>query len=128
MLEQKITIKNATAKEIYELLLDSEGHTDLISDKADVSDEDGYEFSTFSGYSTGRNKELIPNKAIEQTWRANNWLEGHYSTIRFEFEDSPQGCVINFTQKDLPDGSLSEFEAGWEDFYWHPLREYFGNV
>ena len=125
MIQQKITIPNATSKEIYDLLLDAKCHSELIGDKAYISDEEGAEFSTFGEYATGKNLRLQKDKVIEQTWRASDWPEGHFSKIRFELADSNDGAVITFTQKDLPDGTQEEFESGWDDFYWQPLMEYF---
>ena len=125
MLKQTITLKNATAKAVYEMLLSADQHSELIGDDADITDKFDAEFSTFGGYATGKNLTLVPNKVIEQTWRASDWPKGHYSTIRFEFTDTDDGLRIDFTQKDLPKGTQEEFESGWDDFYWEPLRRRF---
>lgn len=127
MIKQTIVLKNATAQEVYDLLLDSNGHAELIGDSAEITAKEGDEFSTFGGYSTGKNLTLVPGKSIEQTWRASDWPEGHYSTIRFEFSNTDEGVRIDFTQKDLPEGTQEEFESGWDDFYWQPLKKYFGD-
>ncbi len=125
MLTQTIFILHASAKEIYSVLLDSKLHTKLTGDKAVVDPREGGEFRTFGGYASGRTTRLVPNKLIEQTWRASDWSEGHYSKIKFEFKDVEGGCEIHFTQKNLPEGTEGEFESGWEDFYWSPLKKYF---
>ena len=125
MIEQTITVPNATAQDIYEALLSSEKHTKLIGDTAEISDRVDETFKTFSGYAEGKNVELIPGKKIVQTWRASDWPEDHYSTITFELEGSEEGAVINFTQIDIPEGRVEEYEAGWQNNYWSPMQEFF---
>lgn len=125
MITQTIIIPLASAKEIYDVLLDSKKHAKLTGDKAKINPKVGGEFSTFGDYATGKNIILIPNKMIKQTWRASEWPEGHYSTIKFELSDKEGGTEIKFTQSNLPECTEAEFETGWEDFYWSPLKKYF---
>ncbi len=125
MIDQTIVIVGASAAEIYDVLLDNSKHTVLTGDVSDINPQVGGTFSVFGGYATGKTMKLIPNELIEQTWRASDWSEGHYSTIRYELSDVEGGVQIHFTQRDLPAGTETEFEKGWNDFYWEPLREYF---
>lgn len=105
--------------------MDSKKHSELTSDKAQISTHEGGEFSVFDGYATGKIIKLIPGKLIEQTWRACYWPQGSYSNIRFEFSDTPNGAQIVFTQDNLPEGTQAEFESGWQDNYWKPLLDLF---
>lgn len=125
MLEQSIFIPHATAQAIYAILLDSQKHGELTGGKAAIDPKVGGAFTTYGGYATGRNTKLVPSKLIEQTWRASDWLENHYSKIRFSLEDVEGGAEIHFVQKDLPAGAEEEFRRGWQDFYWTPLKKYF---
>jgi activator of HSP90 ATPase len=125
MLEQHIVIPHTTAKAIYDVLLSSELHSALIDDEAVIEPKIGGKTSAFSGYATGEITKLVPGKEIAQTWRASDWTEGHYSHITFKFSDGADGAHITFIQTDLPHGTEAEFEDGWDDFYWQPLREYF---
>jgi activator of HSP90 ATPase len=125
MIEHKIVIPGATANAIYSLLLDSKKHSQLIGDKATIDPVVGGLFSAFSGYADGKTTKLIPNKLIEQIWRASDWEDDHYSTIRFELSDVEGGAQILFTQSNLPEGTEAEFEDGWQDNYWEPLLKYF---
>ncbi len=127
MIEHRLVIPNATTKNIYEALLSSEKHSSIIGDEAVVSDVVGDTFSTFSGYATGKNVELVPYSKLVQTWRASDWPEGHYSTIEFNLSDSDEGAVIHFTQTNMPEGTEDEFDAGWRDNYWSKLIDYFGS-
>jgi activator of HSP90 ATPase len=125
MINQEIIIQNATVKDIYEVLMNAEKHSLLINDIADIEDLEGTKFSTFGGYAEGENIELKPGKLIKQTWRASDWPENHYSIITFELSNVDGGAKIRFSQDKLPEGTQKEFEAGWADFYWEPLKKYF---
>jgi activator of HSP90 ATPase len=125
MIDQKVVIPNATAAQVYEVLMDSKLHGDLIGDTATIDPVEGGYFSTFSGYSDGQTLKLEPGKLIEQTWRASDWGDEQYSTIRFQFKDTKDGVEVHFTQDNLPEGSQAEFEAGWQDNYWTPLTNCF---
>ena len=125
MIDQTIIIPNTTAKQVYEALIDSKTHSQIIGDIATIDPVEGGYYSTFSGYSDGQTIKLVPGKSIVQTWRASDWPDDHYSTITFDLSDTPTGTEIHFTQVNLPKGSQAEFEAGWQDNYWKPMMEYF---
>ena len=124
---QKITVPGATAKAIYEALMDSKKHTEFTGDKAKISAKVGGAVSSFSGYAVGKNIELVPNKKIVQTWRVTDgsWPEGHDSEITFELKKAAKGAEIHFTHRGVPEGRVAEFKEGWKDFYWRPVKKYF---
>lgn len=125
MIDQTVTIPHSSAKEIYEILINSKKHSNLTGDKAEIDPKVGGHFSAFSGYATGRITKLIPHTLIEQTWRAHDWPKDIYSKIRFELTDVKDGSQIHFTQNGLPEGTKAEFESGWQDNYWTPLIKFF---
>ena len=125
MIKQTIIVPHATAREVYDVLMDSKKHSDLTGDVAKIDAKVGGIFTAFSGYADGKTTGLVPGKRIEQTWRAADWPAGHYSKIVFELKDVASGAEIRFTQTDLPSGTESEFVSGWEDNYWKPLKKYF---
>lgn len=125
MIDKKIKIANAKAKEIYQVLLDSDQHTELTGDKARITPHEGGAYETFDGYASGITKKLVPNTYIEQTWRASDWPDDQLSTITFALSDVDNGCEIHFTQTGIPKGRVEEYEQGWQDNYWHPLEQWF---
>ncbi len=125
MIDQTLVIAGASAQELYEALLDSAKHTEIIGDKAVIDPKVGGTFTAFSGYASGTFTELVANSRIAQTWRASDWPKGHYSNIVFDISNTPQGARVHFTQTNLPKGTEAEFEAGWEDNYWTKLQQYF---
>jgi activator of HSP90 ATPase len=117
-----VTIK-AKPHDVYEALMDSKKHTKFTGGKAVISREAGGKFSTFDGYAEGINLTLIPDKKIVQTWRADDWPEGHYSKATFDLEAVPGGTRITFTQTDVPEEFIEEISQGWKDYYWAPMKE-----
>lgn len=126
--KQKVTIAGASPKEIYEALMDSKMHTAITGGAAKISKKVGGAFSAYDGYAIGKNLELIEGKKIVQTWRPvdSTWPEDHDSEIIFELKKSVKGTEISFTHKNVPVERVDEFKKGWIDFYWQPLKVYFG--
>jgi activator of HSP90 ATPase len=110
---------------VYEALMDSQQHAAFTGGPAKISREVGGEFSTFDGYITGKNIELVPDKRIVQSWRAVDWDADVFSTVTFELTPVPEGTRLDFTHTDLPDGTEPEFTQGWIDNYWEPMKRYF---
>ncbi len=125
MIEQTILIPNATAKQIYDVLVDSGLHSTLINDEAIIDSKVGGGFITFGGYSSGVFTKLEAGKVIAHTWRTKEWPKDHYSNVVFQLSDTPDGAQIHFLQTNLPEYTEDEFMQGWQDNYWQPLQKYF---
>lgn len=125
VIQQTVTFK-ASPHEVYELLMDSAKHAAFSGESASISREEGGEISAYGGYITGTNLKLIPDREIVQSWRAVDWPEGYYSTVTFVLLPIPDGTRLNFTHVDVPDGTEDEFEQGWIDNYWEPMKRMLG--
>lgn len=126
-IKQKAIIP-ASPLEVYNALTDSKKHTAFTRAKAKVSTKEGGAYTAYDGYITGKNIKLVPGKKIVQTWRAVDgvWPEEHESEVTFDLKKHPKGTEISFTHKNVPASQVAEFTKGWKDFYWAPLKEYFG--
>jgi len=122
LIQQTVTFK-ASPHDVYELLMDSAKHAAFSGEAANISREMDGEFSAYGGYITGKNLELVPDRKIVQTWRAVDWPENHFSTVTFLLLPIPGGTSLNFTQSDVPDDTEAEFEQGWIDNYWTPMKK-----
>ncbi|MFH1523754.1 MAG: SRPBCC family protein [Chloroflexota bacterium] len=108
--------------EVYETLMDSKKHTAFSGSKARISRNFGGEIMAYDNYIAGKNVELVPDKKIIQDWRTVDWPEGYYSRVTFEFTPIPEGTRLDFTHTGLPEGTEKEFEQGWIDNYWEPMK------
>lgn len=124
-LRQTATLK-ASPHDVYEALMDSKKHSAFTGDKAVISRKIGGKFSVFGGYSFGVNLELIPDEKIVQAWSASNWKKGEVSTVTFSLQKVKGGARLSFTQRDIPPRELKSMKSGWIEFYWTPMKKYFG--
>jgi activator of HSP90 ATPase len=115
----------ASPHAVYEALIDSKKHSEFTGDKASISRKIGGKFSTFNGYSTGVNLELVPDRRIVQTWRASDWPDDHFSTVKFELKKEGSGTRLIFTQTGVPEEKYEEISDGWKEYYWDRLVNFF---
>ena len=120
-------IVNASPHEVYEVLMDSEKHSELTGSNAKISRETGGSFKVWDGYIEGKNIELVPDKKIVQSWRGEEkcWPQGHYSTITIQLEKEGDETRLDFIQEDMPEECYDNFFKGWYDNYWNPLQDMF---
>ncbi len=122
-INQSITI-NASAAKFYEALISAEHFSEVTGAPAEISSDEGGEFSCFGGQITGRHIELIPGERIVQSWRVKAWPEGVYSEVRFELSESGDTTTLELTQTGYPDDAAEHLEPGWHKMYWQPLKAY----
>lgn len=67
--------------------------------------------------------ELVPDKKIIQSWRADDWPDKHISTINITLKKIKEGTELTFVQTDVPEEHINEIEKGWHDFYWKPMKK-----
>jgi activator of HSP90 ATPase len=121
-IRQTVTFK-AAPHEVYEVLMDQKKHAKLVGSEASISRKAGGKFVIYGGDIEGKNLELDPDQKIVQTWRFNDWPEGHFSTVTFVFTPIEKGTRLTFTQTDVPDDKYEEIKQGWTDYYWSPLKQ-----
>lgn len=119
-LKQSITFK-ASPHALYEALMDAKQHSAFTGDAATISRKVGGAFSTFGGYATGTNVQLVPDRKIVQTWRANDWPAGTTSTVTFAFTKVRGGTKLTLTHTAIPADFFDDIKTGWIEYYWIPL-------
>lgn len=125
VIEQEIEIIGATPHEVFEVLMDEEQHAALTKGEAKISRQVGGNFTTFDGWANGKQIELIPDKKIVQTWRAEDWPAGAMSTCWYNLSSVAGGTKIQFRQSDVPKSFVKSVAKGWNDFYWRPVEKLF---
>jgi activator of HSP90 ATPase len=123
-INQTIKIK-ADAHDVYEALMDSRKHSKFTGGAAEISREVGGSFSVFDGYASGTNIELIPDKKIVQSWKAEEegWPENHLSRITIVLKEAKGVTTLDFTHGGVPEPNYEDISQGWKEYYWEPLKK-----
>ncbi len=121
-IRQSLTFE-ATPHEVYEILMDSKKHAELVGAEAQISREAGGKFTVYGGEIEGVTLELVPDRKIVQSWRYSDWPQGHYSRATFSMKEVPGGARLTFTQTGVPEEHYEDIRQGWHDYYWRPLKK-----
>ena len=122
---QKVVFKNTTPKVLYDLYMDAKKHSEATGVPAKISATEGSKFSAHGGYINGKNLQLIKDKLIVQTWRAEDWdKEDLDSTFIISLESKGNDVVLNAIHANVPDSKSEEVSKGWHEYYWKPWKKY----
>lgn len=124
-IEQEVIITGATPSQVFEVLMDEEQHAVLTGGEAKIVRRVGGTFTTFDGWATGVSRELVSDKKIVQTWRAEDWPAGTVSTCTYTLSAVPKGAKIVFRQTDVPKAFVATVSKGWHQYYWRPMQKMF---
>ncbi len=115
------------AHDLYEALMDSKKHSEFTGSKCVISRKVGGKVSAYDGYISGENLELVPDKKIVQTWKAEEdcWPANHYSKVTFTFKPIEKGTRLEFIHTGVPVECGDQFDSGWKEHYWEPMKEMF---
>jgi activator of HSP90 ATPase len=116
----------ATPDVIYQAWLDSAGHSDMTGSIAQVSNVVGGSFEAWDGYIKGENLELEPPSRILQSWRTTEFDDSDEdSRLEILLEAQKKSTLITIRHSRLPEDGM-QYRQGWIDFYFKPMKEYFG--
>ncbi len=115
----------ASPEILFQAWLDSDLHSNMTGGKALVSDLVGEEFTTWDGYIKGKNLELQPPLRILQSWRTNEFSESDSdSLLEITFIHEGDDTRVTIRHSDLPEHGM-QYQQGWVDSYFTPMKEYF---
>ena len=131
---------HAKAETIYKAWLSTEGHSAITGSPAKVDGTVNGDFTSWDGYIWGMFLELEENKRIVQAWRTAEFpSEAEDSIVEIFLNeehgktglDTPQkargySTTLTLKHSNIPEGQADGYKSGWEDFYFKPMREYFG--
>lgn len=116
----------AKPEEIYRAWLDSELHAAMTGSPAQVGSEVGEPFEAWGGYISGKNLELEPGKRILQAWRTSEFEASDAdSVLEISLEPSGDHTRITIRHSELPSHGM-QYQQGWIDSYFNPMKSYFG--
>ncbi|NUQ84116.1 MAG: SRPBCC domain-containing protein [Anaerolineales bacterium] len=120
-------IFNAKPSAIYKAWLSDEGHSAMTGSAAKVDGRVGGKFTAWDGYISGLTLELTPDRRIVQAWRTTEFPgDAPDSRLEILLEEVEGGTKVTLTHRDMPNDQAESYRQGWEDFYFKPMREYFG--
>ncbi len=116
----------ASPEAIYRAWLSSDGHSAMTGSPATATDMVGATFDAWEGYIQGRNLELEPPGRIVQSWRTAEF-DASEEDSRLEIELQPRdgGTLVTLRHSGLPEHGM-QYQQGWVDSYFLPMRAYFG--
>lgn len=118
---------SSKAEKFYEAYLSSEGHTALTGSPARVDGTVDGDFTAWDGYIQGMFLELEKNKRIVQAWRTAEFPEeAEDSIVEILLEEDHGKTKLTLKHTNIPKGQMDNYKTGWEDFYFKPMKEYFG--
>jgi len=114
-------------QQFFEAWLDSGRHAAFTGAGAEIDPAVGGQFTAWDGYIQGSNRLLEPFHRIVQGWRTTEFPPGSPdSTLEILFEEEDGSTRITLLHSEIPDGQGEEYRQGWMDYYFEPMREYFG--
>jgi len=117
----------ATPVEVYEAFMDAEKHSAFTGSRATCDPRVGGRFTAWDGYISGKNLELEKGKRIVQEWVTTDWPQNYPpSRLELNFKAVKEGTEISMVHSEVPAEQADDTKQGWIDFYWEPLKEYFG--
>ena len=122
---QDVVFKNTTPKALYEIYMDGEKHSIATGASAQISPREGTAYSAHGGYITGKNLQLITDRLIVQSWRAQSWSADDIdSTFIIYLEQQGEDTLLHAVHSNLPDSAVEGIDSGWHKMYWEPWRLY----
>jgi activator of HSP90 ATPase len=128
-MKEKIKISEifpVNAKRLFDAWLNSDEHSDFTGTKAVIRPSVASKFSAGDNYITGSNITIQPYGRIVQSWRTKDFPAGAVdSRLEILFEKANGGTRITIIHTNIPDGQAKNYEKGWKNHYFKPMKKYF---
>ncbi len=116
----------ATPLQVYAAWLDGDQHTEMTGGESHGEPVVGSAFDAWDGYIHGMNLELEPARRIVQSWRSAEFPDdAPDSRLELLLENEGDGTRVTLRHWDIPPGQAANYEKGWHEHYFTPMREYF---
>ena len=112
---------------VYKAWLSSKGHSAMTGSAAKATARVGGKFTAWDGYIFGRTLELELDRRIIQAWRTSEFPDdAPDSRLEISLEENRSGTKVTITHTEMPPEQVDSYKPGWDDFYFKPMKEYFG--
>ena len=123
---QVSTVLPASPARIYKAWLSSKAHTAMTGGEATVDPKVGGRHTAWNGYIEGVTLDLKPNRRIVQSWRSTEFpADVPDSRLEILLETVEGGTTITLNHSEIPAGQGVQYESGWVESYFDPMRVYF---
>lgn len=120
---KKYYIIPASAQEIYLALTNPDTIKLWTSEDAEMSKEEGTEFSLWDGAITGKNLEFEENRKIVQQWYFDEASDNSIVTIILH--PHAQGTSVELRHTNIPDEDFDAIIEGWNNNYFGALADFY---
>lgn len=117
---------NTTAEQLYITLLDVQRVSAWTRSQAQIEPKEGTEFKLFGGSITGKNKKLVENEHITQSWRLEDWKAGHYAELDIQLKQGAGETTMVVKWSGIPIGEEDRVRGNFEDYYVRSIKITFG--
>jgi len=123
---QKVYLPGVAPDEAYTAFIDPKKHAAFTGSPATGSARVGGRFTSWDGYISGVNRELVKGRRIVQDWQTTEWpADAPPSKVEFSFKAVKGGTEIRMVHSNVPAEQAASYRQGWIDYYWQPLKQYF---
>jgi uncharacterized protein YndB with AHSA1/START domain len=117
----------ATPQQVYRAWLSSEEHSAFIGAEASIDPRIGGAFTAWGDYISGTTLELEKDRRIVQSWRTVDFPPAvPDSRLEILLDALGGGTRLTLIHTEIPDGMGDEYNQGWIDNYFEPMKRYFG--
>ncbi|RQM06307.1 hypothetical protein DH86_00001100 [Scytalidium sp. 3C] len=119
-----------TAEELYKTFTDPQRIAAFTraAPKTFEGAKKGGKFELFGGNVSGEYLELDEPKKIVQSWRLDQWPQGHYSRLEIGFDqnDVDNVTVMRVSWSGVPVGQEDVTKRNWGEYYVRSIKQTFG--
>jgi len=126
-IRHNVIFPDVNPETVYRAFLSSREHAAFTGSTAKCSARVGARFAVWGDYISGKNVKLDPGKKIVQEWKTSEWPDGYApSILTISLKPKGNGTQLTMVQEKVPASQYDEYDKGWFESYWDPMREYFG--
>jgi len=116
----------ATAEQIFDAWMSSEGHAQMTGAAAQVDAAVGGKFSAWDGYIWGETLEMERPRRILQSWRTSEFPDdAPDSMLEILLEKTSGGTKLTLRHWNIPAEQTDDYKQGWDDSYFKPMKVFF---
>jgi activator of HSP90 ATPase len=112
----------APVSKVWQALIDAKLIDQWGAGPAKFDATDGGKFSLWGGDINGTNTKVVANELLEQDWYGHDHPERCYK-VSFSLSEKDGKTVIHLIHPDIPDEESADFEEGWDDYYFKPIKQ-----